>query len=77
MQINKYLNKKIRLFYTSLFRVILMNVIIPYSQLVREQMKKSLEIIKDLEEQVKMVPMLKVIYSIQMAVVTNKITLEN
>lgn len=31
------------------------------SQLIREQMVKSLEIIKDLEEQVKLVPMLKVI----------------
>jgi len=32
------------------------------SQLIREQMVKSLEIIKDLEEQVKMVPKLKVIF---------------
>lgn len=30
------------------------------SQLIRQQMVKSLEIIKDLEEQVKLVPMLKV-----------------
>lgn len=30
------------------------------SQLIREQMVKSLEIIKDLEEQVKLVPVLKV-----------------
>lgn len=31
-------------------------------QVIREQMMKSLEIIKDLEEQVKLVPMLKVIF---------------
>jgi len=37
------------------------DIILLCLQLIREQMVKSLEIIKDLEEQVKLVPMLKVI----------------
>jgi len=45
------------------------------SQLIREQMVKSLEIIKDLEEQVKLVPMLKVTSIINFIITINTLLL--
>jgi len=45
------------------------------SQLIREQMVKSLEIIKDLEEQVKLVPMLKVTSIINSIIIINTLLL--
>lgn len=45
------------------------------SQLIREQMVKSLEIIKDLEEQVKLVPMLKVTSIINSIITINTLLL--
>jgi len=45
------------------------------SQLIREQMVKSLEIIKDLEEQVKLVPVLKVASIINPIITINTLLL--
>jgi len=45
------------------------------SQLIREQMVKSLEIIKDLEEQVKLVPVLKVTSIINPIITINTLLL--